>query len=241
VIVAGVREEGPGTTSNTNQWCFSWVAPRPGAAGTDRAALVREARWTPGDVITISFLDGDSEVQGRVRDVAGQWTGPGMANLTLDFRRDTDTLIRISFAYDGSWSTIGTTCRQVTNRQEPTMNYGWLDRSSPDDELERVVLHEFGHALGLIHEHQNPAGGINWDRAAVMRDLSGPPNNWSPDVIEQNMFRPYDAEESNFTGLDPASIMMYPIPASWTTDGFSIGLNAGLSEQDKTFIRQQYS
>ena len=121
------------------------------------------------------------------------------------------------------------------------MNFGWLDQSSPDDELERVVLHEFGHALGLIHEHQNPAGGINWDRAAVIRDLSGPPNNWSPDVIELNMFQPHSAEETNFTSLDPNSIMMYPIPAAWTTDGFSIGLNSGLSEQDREFIRQQYS
>ena len=227
--------------ANDGQWCFAWAVPRPGQSGRDRAALVRDARWTPGDVITASFLDGDPEVQARVADVAGQWTAPGLANLTLDFRRDTDTMIRISFRHDGSWSMIGTTCRHVTDRQEPTMNYGWLDRSSPDDELERVVLHEFGHALGLIHEHQNPAGGINWDRAAVMRDLSGPPNNWSADTIELNMFQPHSEQETNFTKLDPDSIMMYPIPATWTIDGFSIGLNSGLSEQDRAFIREQYS
>jgi serralysin len=239
--MAPETSEGSNEVTNDSQWCFAWAVPRPGTSGSDRAALVRDARWTPGDVITVSFLDGEPEVQARVRDVAGQWTEPGMANLTFDFRRDTDTLIRISFQYDGSWSTIGTTCRQVTNRQEPTMNYGWLDRSSTDEELERVVLHEFGHALGLIHEHQNPAGGIDWDRAAVMRDLSGPPNNWSPDVIEQNMFQPYSATETNFSQLDPGSIMMYPIPAPWTRNGFSVGLNSGLSEQDRDFIRQQYS
>jgi serralysin len=226
---------------NKDQWCFSWLASRPTASGADRAALVRDARWTPGDVITVSFLDGDPEVQARVRDVAGQWTAPGMANLTFDFRRTNDTLIRISFQYDGSWSVIGTTCRQVTDRREPTMNYGWLDRSSSDEELERVVLHEFGHALGLIHEHQNPAGGIHWDRQAVIRELSGPPNNWSLDVIEQNMFEPYSKQETNYTRLDPDSIMMYPVPENWTTDGFSVGLNSGLSEQDRAFIRQQYS
>jgi hypothetical protein len=241
VNVSTETSERSGEKANDSQWCFAWAAPRPGDSGQDRAALVRDARWTPGDVITVSFLDGDPAVQARVADVAGQWTAPGMANLTLDFRRDTNTMIRISFQYDGSWSTIGTTCRQVTDRQQPTMNYGWLDRSSSDEELERVVLHEFGHALGLIHEHQNPAGGINWDRAAVIRDLSGPPNNWSPDVIELNMFQPHSAEETNFTSLDPNSIMMYPIPATWTIDGFSIGLNSGLSEQDREFIRQQYS
>ena len=34
--------------------------------------------------------------------------------------------------------------------------------------------------------------------------------------------------------------MMYPIPVHWTIDGFSIGLNSGLSAQDKTFIHEQY-
>jgi serralysin len=223
--------------TNEKQWCFSWFAQR---ADTDRATLVREARWTPGDEITVSFLDGDPDVQARVRDVAGQWTAPGMADLTFAFQRSPDALIRISFQYPGSWSVIGTSCKLVTNRQEPTMNYGWLDASSSDEELQRVVLHEFGHALGLIHEHQSPAGGIKWDRAAVMRDLSGPPNNWTPDVIERNMFEPYSKAETNYSRLDPDSIMMYPIPATWTTDGFSVGLNNGLSETDKAFIRQQY-
>jgi hypothetical protein len=200
---------------------------------------VREARWTPGDVITVSFLDGDRGIQGRVRDVAGEWTAPGMANLTFDFRKRTNTLIRISFQYDGSWSTIGTTCRLVRDENEPTMNYGWLDGAT-DDELQRVVLHEFGHALGLIHEHQNPAGGINWDRDAVFAELSGPPNNWDPETIERNMFEPYSREETNFSQLDPDSIMMYPIPAGWTTNGFSVGLNDGLSARDRAFIHEQY-
>ena len=225
---------------NQNRWCFAWFAQQAGRKDK-RAALARTARWNSRDRITVSFLDGDPAVQGRVRDVAGQWTAPGMANLTLDFQRNPDAMIRISFQHSGSWSMIGTTCKQVTNRQEPTMNYGWLTADSSDEDLQRVVLHEFGHALGLIHEHQNPAGGINWDRAAVMRELSGPPNNWSPDDIEFNMFQPFSQAETNYTRVDPDSIMMYPIPATWTTDGFSVGLNSDLSETDKAFIRQEYA
>lgn len=37
-----------------------------------------------------------------------------------------------------------------------------------------LVPHEFGHAVGLIHEHQNPEGGVPWSRDAVVADLSGP-------------------------------------------------------------------
>ncbi len=45
---------------------------------------------------------------------------------------------------------------------------GWLEPDTPNDEYRRVVLHEFGHALGGIHEHQSPASGvIPWDKPKV--------------------------------------------------------------------------
>jgi hypothetical protein len=120
------------------------------------------------------------------------------------------------------------------------MNYGWLTPTSTDDELRRVVLHEFGHAFGLIHEHQNPNRPIAWNRAAVIADLSGPPNNWDHETIERNIFKRYDPEQLSSTPTDPSSIMMYPIPAAWTTDGFFAELNKELSQTDKSFIRNAY-
>jgi hypothetical protein len=231
-----------GTMANEDKWCFAWAVPKQATEGADRAALVKAAKWNSGDVIPIAFLDGDPGVQARVKKAALAWTAPGMANLTFDFINDPNkALVRISFQFDGSWSTVGTTCRQVTKKTEPTMNYGWLTPQSTDEELQRVVLHEFGHALGLVHEHQNPAGGIKWNRDAVIRDLSGPPNNWPLDVIEHNMFEPQAKAETNYTALDGQSIMMYPIPKRWTVDGFSVGLNTALSDTDKKFIKKQYS
>jgi hypothetical protein len=239
-VTRGLPRQEAVAERNESQWCFAWPAGRKSTSAADRAALVREAKWRPGEIITVSFLDGDPAVQQRVKDVALQWVGPGMADLKLDFRQEPNTLIRISFSFSGSWSTIGTTCRQVTNPAEPTMNYGWLDPSSSDAEVERVVLHEFGHALGLIHEHPTPGGRIAWNRNVVIRDLSGPPNNWPLEVIEHNMFEPYNQDETNFTALDPQSIMVHPIPMLWTLDGFSVGWNSRLSAQDKAFIRRLY-
>ena len=40
--------------------------------------------------------------------------------------------------------------------------------------------------------------------------------------------------------LDTASIIIYPIPACWTEDGFTVGWNKALSQADKQFIGQQY-
>jgi hypothetical protein len=226
--------------SSAGEWCFAWYALPATSAGADRAALKKDAKWNAGEVITVSFLDGDPAIQAKVRHYARMWTEPGMARLNLSFVSDTqDTDIRITFRYAGSWSVVGTTCRNVPIGQ-PTMNYGWLKRSTPDQEVRRVVLHEFGHALGLIHEHQNPAGGIQWDRARVIADLSGPPNNWDLATIEHNMFEPTGVNETNFTATDAASIMMYPIPPGWTTNGFTVGLNTDLSDKDKEFIHGQY-
>jgi len=48
------------------------------------------------------------------------------------------------------------------DQKVPTMNFGWLNEDSDEDEYSRVVLHEFGHSLSCIHEHQHPANGIPW-------------------------------------------------------------------------------
>lgn len=222
------------------RFCFAWFAPRAGG-GDSRAALLEKARWPPGAILSIAFLDGDEALRLRVADAARIWTAPGLANLTLAFHDDPARAdIRISFRHRGSWSLIGTDCKTQRDPETPTMNFGWLRPDSPDIEVRSVVLHELGHALGLIHEHQSPAGGIRWDREQVFQDLSGPPHNWDATTIETNMFQAFSAGETNFTELDPTSIMMYPHPARWTLDGFSTGRNTELSANDRRLIHKMY-
>lgn len=207
----------------------------------DKAALLNDAQWQQGEVIRVKFTEGDETLRGRVRAVAERWTGPGMAQLTFEWVEDAaDADVRIAFwEGDGSWSYLGTQCRDVPADQ-PTMNYGWIDPDSSDDEIQRVVLHEFGHALGLTHEHQNPKGGMDWNEPAVIADLSGPPNWWDHETIRHNVFDHYAPDAVATTDVDADSIFMYPIPAAWTNDGFSADLNGDLSERDKQLIRDLY-
>ena len=223
---------------NQNRFCIC-ISEGP-QGSNERAALLNEARWNPGDVVRVKFLEGDDSLQQRVRETAERWTASGLANLTLQFVDSGDAEIRIAFEQgNGSWSYLGTVCRSIPDEQ-PTMNYGWLTPDSDDDELNRVVMHEFGHALGLIHEHQNPQGGIQWNEPAVIAELSGPPNNWDEQQIRTNVLDHYSPDDVTATPVDSDSIMMYPIPASWTLDGFSADLNTDVSPQDVELIHQEY-
>ncbi len=224
--------------ANKSHFCMCLTDPNPNASKAYRAAILKNSRWQPGDSISIRFLDGAATLRNRVKKVALEWTK--VANLNFDFVDSGQADIRIAFVSgNGSWSYIGTVCQSIPE-PEPTMNYGWLAADSDEAELRRVVLHEFGHAIGLIHEHQNPKGGIHWNRSAVIKDLSGPPNNWSEATIETNMFKFYPLTDVIPTDVDVHSIMMYPIPQSWTTNGYSAGLNGELSDNDKELVSSVY-
>jgi serralysin len=227
-------------STNNDQWCFAWYAEPPATDPTAKAALVEKNKWPKGSTILVGFLDGTPAQQALVKKFAEGWTAPGVANLKFSWVSADKAQIRISFAHSGSWSVIGTSCKNIAKGQ-PTMNFGWLKPGVSDAEAQRVILHEFGHALGLIHEHQNPLGSINWNKPAVYHDLSGPPNNWDKAKIDHNMFEAYPKQEISGTTLDSSSIMMYPIPASWVNPPSKpVGLNAKLSATDKAFMKKAY-
>lgn len=217
--------------------CVDKVIHKNAKTSAERMALVKGSLWPAGAQIKCRFLDGDPAVQERVKKVALEWMNH--ANLKLYFVDTPDAVIRITFTPGGSWSYIGTDCKKIPAGQA-TMQYGWLTKTSTDEEVRRVVLHEFGHALGAIHEHQNPAGSIKWNKEAVYKYYMGPPNNWSKADVDHNLFETYDANLTVNTALDPTSIMMYPIPKEFTTDGFNVGWNMALSATDKAFMKKNY-
>ncbi|MEP0885178.1 tachylectin-related carbohydrate-binding protein [Trichocoleus sp. ST-U3] len=192
--------------------------------------------WENGKTLRVRFLDGDPVVHAKVEQVAHQWSK--FANIKFRFGNDPDAEIRISFTRSGSWSMLGTGALQVA-RSEPTMNFGWLTPTSSDEEYSRVVLHEFGHALGFTHEHKHPEAGIKWNRAAVI-DYYRRTNGWDEETTVRNVLQAESKDETQYSNFDRESIMLYAIPAQLTTDGFSVGWNTQLSAIDKQFAQILY-
>ena len=206
--------------------------------GLKRAAVEKMKLWENGRRLRVTFLDGLSDVQSKVTAIAKEWEA--MTNLTLEFVNSGASQIRISFAEEGfSWSAVGTDALTVPSN-EPTMNFGWLEPTTSTREYQRVVRHEFGHALGMIHEHQNPAaqGQIPWDKPKVYEYYAQ--QGWSPADVDSNIFEVYSEESTNHTAFDPTSIMEYAIPDSLTVGSYSVGWNTELSTADVQFMRRQY-
>lgn len=203
-----------------------------------RAAVERMKLWENGRHLRVKFLDGVPEVQSKVAAIAKEWEA--ITNLTLDFITSGAAEIRISFAEQGfSWSTVGTDALTVSS-SKATMNYGWLEPNTSLREYQRVVRHEFGHALGMIHEHQNPAaqGQIPWDKEKVYAYYAQ--QDWSRADVDFNIFEVYSEESTNHTRFDPTSIMEYAVPDSLTVGSYSIGWNTTFSPTDIEFMRRQY-
>jgi hypothetical protein len=204
-------------------------------------AVVNLKKWENGRTLRCRFLDGDDTQKSRVKQKAVIWQD--YANIKLQFVDSGAAELRISFSADpGSWSAIGTDCLVTAYfpLYQPTMNFGWLKADTDDNEYERVVVHEFGHALGCIHEHQSPSEHLNWDQAAVTRYFSGPPNFWDPDTIKHNILQKYSPAGLKYTPFDPDSIMLYQFPNELFRDHKGTKLNTHLSALDKKFIAQMY-
>jgi hypothetical protein len=142
--------------------------------------------------------------------------------------------IRISFdVARGCWADVGI---DALKKKSPkaTMNFGWFDVGT--------VLHEFGHALGLIHEHQNglnDSNKIHWNLPKLYR-WAKRTQGWNRAMTEKNIVELYDDNMINGSSYDPKSIMLYFFPASLTTNGRGTKQNLRLSTTDKKVLLEMY-
>jgi serralysin len=199
-------------------------------------ALIAGLMWPNAGTLRIRFMDTPAAMQTRIMREASEWTK--FANIKFAITTQPRAEIRIStVANNRSWSYIGMDATRQP-QADATMNFGWLTPDSTDAQVSNVVLHEFGHALGAIHEHQSPAGGVQWNEPVVFEACAD--MGWNEQMCRSNILDRHTADGVKFTRLDAASIMMYAFPAAWTKNNVATPWNSKLSALDKQFIRTMY-
>jgi len=216
------------------EFCIDIPVISFGESGVEKAVGIRNGFWPAATTeLKVFFLDGDTAVIKKVMATANLWA-PHSGIKFIQVNGNGAASITVSFKANGTWSVIG---RQALQKI-PSMNLRGLTRSSNDEEYRRVVLHEFGHALGLLHEHQNPISKpIPWNVDYVKNYLK---EVYTPDEIERNIFKRYNKNSVNGTAYDSLSIMMYAIPAEFRLDSVATPWNTVLSALDKSFIASKY-
>ena len=224
--------------SKSQKICYDRILPnhmnrvqrtRMMGGGRVRAISPIGKQWINGSTIKIRFRGGTQDQQDLVKNIAPEWTQH--ANLTFEFTDDPRADIRVQFdANDGAWSYVGTDNKGIP-LHAATLNLGWQDQG--------VILHEFGHMIGLSHEHQNPDGGIVWNEQVVIDDLAGSPNFWTEAETRHNVLDKYSADQVHGTDFDPLSVMLYSFPDEWTQNMGATSENDDISALDRDFIRSE--
>ncbi|MFL5738570.1 MAG: M12 family metallopeptidase [Flavisolibacter sp.] len=208
---------------------------------TQGLVVVKEKMWSPGDIITVGFFPGQTTpvIISKVKIYAKVWES--FANIKFQFVDDVkDAQVKVGFMPDNtSWSMVGRDVLTNTTGSQ-TVNFGWFDNNTTEEEFRRVIVHEFGHVLGYIHEHQSPAAGIPWDKSKVYAYFGGSPNFWSKEKVDFNIFAAFDTTSTNFSAYDRLSIMHYFFPPELVTDHSMFTNNTNLSTTDMQFSRQIY-
>jgi hypothetical protein len=206
------------------------------SADREEMALAKFKLWDVGQELRVRFMDGSPAVRARVIDHANEWLK--FANLVFNFGNHAGAEIRVTFQGAGYRSLVGTDALQQPPSL-PTMTLAGFKDDTDDELMRRVVLHEFGHALGCVHEQANPTIAIPWDVDKVYAYYL---NNfgWNKAKVDLNVLKRYDPAEVHFTQHDRESIMQYPVNKAHTLNGFEIGWNTRLSPKDKDFIARMY-
>ncbi|MEZ0003180.1 M12 family metallopeptidase [Sinorhizobium fredii] len=241
------------TLEEISSYRKEFAAQAAGQEGGDELeGFVQEAFLWPNDTISVCFFDGAPEAHEQVVSLANLWTqgtsvrfafGPEGARNRCDGRTRTD--IRVSFRGRGYWSYVGVSAKYV-KPQKQTLNLSGMGDGRPlTDGQKGTVLHEFGHALGLEHEHQSPVANceaeFDWN---YLYSSFG----WSKEQVDRNMRKLLINQSRSgliLTEFDTQSIMLYSLPV----EAFKLGQasscyisrkNNTLSEADLFTIQEAY-
>jgi len=103
------------------------------------------------------------------------------------------------------------------------------------------ILHEFGHALGRFHEHQNPdpSNPLNFITDKVYtyyQDKMG----WDKTIVDSQILDKFPLDLVSTLPFDYDSIMNYDMPLDLNTGGISTHRGKEYSDGDKKWFAMMY-
>lgn len=205
----------------------------PGGISTRAVAMYKQL-WNPSRELTISFLGRPPEsLKEAIKALIREWEP--YISLTFNFIDGSNGNIRIETNADTNGSVIGTEALRIAAGQ-PTM---FIAAKLSDFDFRTVVLHEFGHALGLHHEHLHLDANIPWNKEKVYEEYSKK-YGMSRAEVDLNIFTPLAIDDIVVGAYDKTSIMHYPVEKELTDGVFEIPMNTEISIEDKRVIQILY-
>ncbi|KAK7947932.1 uncharacterized protein PG986_008818 [Apiospora aurea] len=228
----GSRSSSPGSSSSVSSGPSLHLQPVP-----DRFPWKEDKRWPSRQrKPAVQFLNGTLEQKSLVRSVVKENYNAIPMRIRFSFLSSRETgpsNVRIKFIDSGiSWADIG---MGKANQQpnEPTMELNLGNKKTAEDKVGNI-LHEFGHVLGLRHEHQHPDSGLVFCRRQLREEGYGDDDiteQWLPFGFDKRRTEPYDRE----------SIMHYSITTKEAKNLKSpIGRSNALSRGDKNQLIAMY-
>jgi hypothetical protein len=199
--------------------------------------------WEPGQVLKVKFLSGSPALQAKVRSAANEWMN--YANIKFQYVTKGPADIRVLLGEgEGHNSYVGTVCKMI-DQSEQTMNldtsdfFDYYTHKLNDLSLRGTSQHEFGHALGLLHEHSSPISGIQWNKDSIYK-VYWTRYGWDKETVDFQVFRTYLNSYTNGTAYDSKSIMHYSIEPWETLNHYYVDWNYYISPGDKQLIGALY-
>ncbi|KAL2672147.1 hypothetical protein Neosp_012845 [[Neocosmospora] mangrovei] len=190
----------------------------------------------------VCFLNGHSADKDKVKSLIEEHYNTLRMRIRFVFLEDDDPRasdIRVLFISQGvSSSCIGTDAERHLQESTMKLNMHHNDQRGAEDRRKHRqadVLHEFGHALGMEHEHSHPECPIKWNYRIVQGR-----RGWDAQKVTHN-YRKLDKTSTTIrNAYDPKSIMHYPVERGDAQGGTVIPMNTELSDGDKEFLTWIY-
>jgi len=218
------------------------------------ASRTIEGKVPHGMTLRVGFFDGTADMHALTMRVAAEWLWA--PNIRLRFKRVSNVKaadIRVTFATNRNFSKYGTQARNVpkgrsTMELQTVAQYDGVENA----ETRHIILHEFGHALGLRHELRHPSNDFDWDEDAIvdyfradgMPDWGGCKSSEKKcrASVRTHITRKFKVKNIHLVSerYDGASVMNYAVDPSWTKNAKVASRHSQLSYYDKAMIERLY-